>query len=81
MSSNGQFMEEDSDIVELRADTCEYERTGWVNIGVHSVKLWLSADGHLVIQSFPRSNETAALAEMLINKETAAAAGGVDPDE
>lgn len=81
MSSNGLFETEESDIVKLLPDACAHQRTGWINVGVHSVKLHLTDDGDLTIQAYARSNENDGLGEVTITKERAVAAGGVDHDE
>lgn len=81
MSSNGLFETEESDIVKLLPDACTHQRTGWINVGVHSVKLHLNDNGDLIIQAYARSNENDELSEVTVTKESAVAAGGVDYDE
>lgn len=83
MSQDGKFNESDDPaIVDLMPDCSEYERVGYVNVGVFSVRLHLSADGNLLIEVDPRVNEgTVDLGTLKISKEASVSAGGIDPDE
>lgn len=78
--SNGKFEIDDDDIVCLQSDGDTPARSGWVNVGVHAVKLQLSAGGDLLITVHARENETLDLATASVSKATALAGGGVDPD-
>ncbi|MBK4736056.1 hypothetical protein [Noviherbaspirillum pedocola] len=81
MSQNGNFVEDDSDIVTLEAASGNSERTGWVNVGVHAVCLKLTACGSLFIEVEPRGNEgTKVLGRLVVHKQDAVNAGGSDPD-
>lgn len=80
MSTDGRFEIEENDIVALNADCCDVERTGWVNVGVHAVKIHLTANGNLILKAYARTNERDMLAEITVKKEEAVQKGGTDPD-
>ncbi len=72
---NGTFVIEEEDIVRLVGNN----PSGWVNIGVHAVKLDLM-DGDLRIEVCARTNEGDPLAVASVTKAASIATGGVGPD-
>ena len=83
MSNNGVFIEEEADIVRLDPDASSSTsaRSGWVNAGVHAIKIELDDEGNLTVEAYPRCNEYAALAILSVTKIGAKNQGAVDPDE
>lgn len=81
--NNSTFTNEDDDIVCLQSDNGPGENVhGWINIGVHSVKLEMSSNGDLTVELFARGEEHKSLSAAVTQlKEVAVAAGGIDPDE
>lgn len=82
MSQNGIFeLECSDDIVGLSASPGNQECSGWVNVGVHAVKLELSASGSLLVTIQPRGNEGTILGSAFVKKADAVSAGGINPDD
>jgi len=81
MAATSMFVAEEAHVVRLVPGGTSDERIGWVNIGVHSVKLQLNARGDLVLETYARMNENDELAKVVVAKAAALAAGGNDPDQ
>lgn len=83
MSTHSQFREDDNDITTLCADPGDSGMaSGWVNVGIHALRIELDSDGHLLVEAFARGNEDKMTANQAISvtKERAVELGGVDPD-
>ncbi len=82
MSDHGAFtIDEDPDIVNLTPQGSGKSCTGWVNIGVHAVKISQDDQGHLLVESFPRCQEHEPLASMSVDRHRAVVKGGRNPDD
>lgn len=80
MANNGFFTLEDGDIVKLEAYDAEEPRRGWVNIGVHAVRLDLDTNGQLTVEVCARTMEDKPLGTCVVSKAASIEAGGEDPD-
>ncbi len=81
MSNNGTFRTEDEDIVSLDPKkNGEQARSGYVNVGTHSVKLELNASGDLTVEVFARAVAFTPIGKVVVSAEQSIKAGGTDPD-
>lgn len=78
--SDSVFKIEESDIVTLQSASNATERSGYVNMGVHSVSLALTSDGNLVVEAHARGNEGTALQTFTVTKSEAVSNSGIDYD-
>lgn len=82
MSENGKFVHDgEDDIVILQAISPDVEVTGWINVGMHAVKITLHSTGDILIESFARTNETEVLGQLETTRDEAVRLGGYDPEE
>lgn len=82
MSYNSWFeTSPDDDIVTLQPAPGDSGCAGWINVGVHAIRVKLDAEGNLTVQTYARTEEGRELAEARVSKETAVEAGGIDPDQ
>lgn len=81
MSTYSYFLEEDADIVTLKAGDDDVGVSGWVNVGVHSLRIELDSNGNLYVEAFARTNEGRPTARFRVEKGTAVELGGIDSDE
>lgn len=72
------FRVEEVDIVLLESDR-EGNTTGWVNVGVHSLRIEL-VHGNLTVDAYSRTNERESHGSIFVTKSCAVRCGGVDPD-
>ena len=81
MSNNGTFRTEDEDIVSLDPQKIgEQARSGYVNVGTHSVKLELNENGDLTVEVFARVVGFTPIGKVVVSAEQSVKAGGTDPD-
>jgi hypothetical protein len=80
MSTDGVFEIEENDVITLNPDCSHFERTGWVNVGVHAVHIRLNGEGTLVISTYARTNESETIRSLCVTQDEATAKGGIDPD-
>lgn len=73
-----EFIAEDTDIVRLESEDPN-TADGWVNVGVHAVKIELR-DGNLAVEAYPRGDEgRTPLSSACVTRQQAIEDGGCDP--
>lgn len=75
-----EFIIEEEDIVCLKPSPSQASAAGWVNIGVHAVRIELDLDGNLLVETYGRTFEHTPIAYLKVGKTEAESEGGTDPD-
>lgn len=81
MPSDMYFEVRENDIVQLKSESVDSVRSGWIEVGPHSIFVkYDEQTGNLMVKAMARGNEQVPLATLAVTGQVAREHGGLDED-
>lgn len=82
MPSDMYFEVRENDVVQLKSESVDSVRSGWVEVDPHSIFVqYHEQAGNLTVKAMARGNEQVPLATLVVAGHVAREHGGLDEDE